>query len=123
MSAHHDERRCALVHAETGTEAWRNAARHQLHAPADHADFYTLTGEAVTTLNALDDLFRILAEQVAGYPVGRRLYDDTGETDPTDRLRHAVAELHAAGDALHDAQRAANAFWSAIGHIGVEARP
>ena len=54
---------------------------------------------------------------------GRRLYDDAGDTDPTDRLRHAVAELDAARDALHDAQRLANAFWSAIGHIGVEARP
>jgi hypothetical protein len=71
----------------------------------------------------VDDLFGILAEQVTGYPAGRRLYDDTGETDPTDRLRHAVAELDAARNALHSAQRAANAFWSAIGHIGVEAQP
>ncbi len=118
-----DDRPPAVSYAEAGAEAWRAAARHQLRAPADHGDFYALAGCAVTTLHALDDLFHLLREQVAGYAAGRAVYDDTGHTPPRERLTEAAAEIDATRSGLHHAQRAANRFWSAIGHIGVEAGP
>jgi hypothetical protein len=123
MIAARDEQPSAVTYAESGAEAWRAAARHQLGAPADHADFYALAGCAVTALHALDDLFQVLGEQVAGYAAGRTVYDDTGHTTPRERLAEAAAEIDATRSGLHQAQSAANRFWSAIGHIGVEARP
>jgi hypothetical protein len=123
MIATQDEQAPAVKYAEAGAEAWRAAARHQLRAPVDHSDFYALAGHAVTTLHALDDLFRLLHGQVAGYAAGRAVYDDTGNTTPRERLAEAAAEIDAARTELNQAQRAANRFWSAIGHIGVEAGP
>jgi hypothetical protein len=38
-------------------------------------------------------------------------------------LAEAAAEIKATRTGLHRAQQAANRFWSAIGHIGVEAGP
>ncbi len=123
MNALDDQRSPALMQAETGTEAWRTAARHQIRAAADHADFYALAGAAVITLHALDDLFGILGTQLAEYATGRPVYDDTGEIDPVERLRQARAEIEATRHGLRRAERAANGFWSAIGHIGIEAQP
>jgi hypothetical protein len=123
VSALDDQRPAALAHAETVAEAWRTAVRHQLRAPADHAEFYALAGAAVLTLHALDDLFGILGTQVAKYATGRPVYDDSGEIDPLERLHQARAEINATRRGLHRAVRAANGFWSAIGHIGIEALP
>jgi hypothetical protein len=123
VSARDNARTPALAQAETGAEAWRTAVRHQLRAPGVHADFYALAGAAVLTLHALDDLFRILDTQVAGYATGRPVYDDTGEIHPVERLHQARAEIDATRHGLHRAERAANGFWSAIGHIGIEAQP
>jgi hypothetical protein len=123
MSALDDEPAAALAQAEIGADAWRAPVRHQLRAPADHTDYYAPAGTAVLTLHALDDLSGILGTQVAEYATGRRVYDDTGEIDPLERLRQARAEIDATRDALHRAEHAANGFWSAIGHIGIEAQP
>lgn len=113
----------AVAHAEAGAEAWRAAGRHQLRAEADHADFYALAGEVVTTLAALDDLLRVLRSQVAGYAEGRPVYDDTGQVSVVRRLQGAVSAIEAAQTRLAQAHEAVNEFWSAIGHIGVEVQP
>lgn len=118
-----DEPAPAVAHAEAGTDAWRAAARHQLPATADHADFYALACEVVTTLGALDDLFRVLRSQVAGYAQGRSVYDDTGRVSATRRLQQAVSAIEATQTRLAQTYEAANEFWSAIGHIGVEVQP
>jgi hypothetical protein len=110
----------AAVRAEVGAEAWEDAVRLQRWAHPDHTEFYALAGEVVRTLYALDDLARVLGRQVAGYAQGRSVYDDTREVDPQARLTDAVAELAQLSNALVVGERAANRFWSAIGHIGVD---
>lgn len=114
-----DTRPAALVRAEVGTESWREAVRRQRSATLDHADFYALAGEIVTTLHALDDLAKLLGEQIVRYPQGRTLYDDTRDVDPLVRLDDAAAAIHAARRAIVTASHAANRFWSLLGHIGV----
>jgi hypothetical protein len=114
--------------AETGTSGWEDAVRLQRWAAPDHADFYVLGGEIVSTLYALEDLARVLARQVDGYAdtqAQRRrvVYDDTRKKDPRRRLVEAVAELDVLVDHLWRAERAANAFWSQIGHVGTELAP
>jgi len=116
-----DKRPAALVRAEVATESWREAVRRQQSSTLDHADFYALAGEIVTTLHALDDLAKLLGEQVVRYPQGRNLYDDTRTVDPLVRLDDAAAEIHTARRAIVTAAHAANRFWSLIGHIGVTA--
>jgi hypothetical protein len=110
----------AVTRANAGAAAWEDAVRLQRWAAPDHAEFYALAGEVVRTLWALDDLARVLGRQVSGYGRGRAVYDDTHEVDPQARLTDAVAELAQLSNALVVAERAANRFWSAIGHIGVE---
>lgn len=109
----------ALIAAEAGAEHWRAAAIEQRRAPLDHADFYVLAGEIVQALRALEELARLLADQVPAYRVGRRLYDDEGRR-PADRLSEATAELLRLRGHVEAAERAANAFWSEIGHVGVK---
>ena len=118
-----DERPPALRNADTAATAWAETVQHQLHATPRHADFYALAGEVVATLNAVDDLTVVLARQVGSYGQGRTLYDDTRTVDPADRLADAVDCLHRVHDALGTTAVAANEFWSAIGHIGVEVAP
>jgi hypothetical protein len=110
----------AAGRAETGTAAWEDAVRLQRWATPDHADFYALGCEIVATLHGLEDLARVLRGQVAGYGTGRAVYDDTRQYDPRQRLADAATNLEILADALGSAERAANAFWSGIGHIGVE---
>lgn len=109
----------AVQHAEAGADSWRSAVLSQRTGAVDHADIYALAGSVVDVLRALDDLSGLLAVQVGRYGVGRRVYDDEGR-DPADRLMGAVAHLREARAALGSADAAVNAFWSAIGHIGVE---
>ena len=118
-----DESALAVARAEAASEAWRAAARHQRDAVADHADFYALAGEVTTTLRALDDLFRVLRRQVGGYGGGRCLYDDTGRISAVGRLQEAVSAIEGAQTRLAEADQLVNAFWSAIGHIGVRHAP
>ncbi len=118
-----DERLRALRSADTAATAWAETVQHQLHAPARHADFYALAGEMVATLYALDDLSVLLIGQVGSYGEGRTLYDDTRTVDPAYRLVEAVGCLSAVRAGLASTATAANAFWSAIGHIGVEVTP
>ncbi len=113
----------AVTRAEAGSEAWRAAARHQRNAEPDHADFYALGGEVVTTLRALDDLFGVLRRQVGGYGEVRCLYDDTGRISAVGRLQEAVSAIEVAQTRLAETDQLVNAFWSAIGHIGVRHAP
>ena len=118
-----DERPPALRSADTAATSWARTVEHQQQAPSRHADFYALAGEMVATLYALDDLTVVLARQVGGYGHGRALYDDTRTTDPAVRLAEAVARLRGMRAGLATTSAEANAFWSAIGHIGVEVAP
>ncbi|MBN9102333.1 MAG: hypothetical protein J0I49_30175 [Pseudonocardia sp.] len=117
-----DGRSHAVRRAVAGAEAWREVVHAQRVATPDHADFYALAGEMVETLRVLDSLVGVLAGQVAGYGGGRAVYDDEG-ADPACRLRSAVLALVVTRDELAQGERAANEFWSAIGHIGVETGP
>ena len=110
----------AAARAETGTVAWEDAVRLQRWAPLDHADFYALACEIVATLHGLEDLARVLRRQVAGYGSGRAVYDDTRQRHPQHRLAQAASDLDILADQLLSAERTANAFWSGIGHIGVD---
>jgi hypothetical protein len=107
----------ATSFASDGASAWRKAVHAQLAAPPAHGDFYALAADVVDTLRAFDGLLGVLARQVAGYADGRELYDDSG-ADPSDRLRTAGQHLATVRRHLTEAERAANEFWSAIGHIG-----
>lgn len=112
----------AVGHAEAGAAAWRAAVVVQRSATPDHAEFYEFAGHLVDTLRALDELGGVLGRQMAGYAEGRRLYDDEGG-DPRARLRAAGLHLAVVRQCAAEAERAANEFWSAISHIGVEVRP
>ena len=116
-----DERPRALRSAETAAAAWTETVEHQQDATPRHADFYALAGEIVATLYALDDLSVVLAHQVGGYGEGRALrrHPHRRSGRPPRRGRGMPAR-RACG--LGPAA-AANDFWSAIGHIGVEATP
>ena len=118
-----DERPHALRSAETAATAWAETVEHQQQATPRHADFYALAGEVVATLYALDDLTVVLAAQVGRYGEGRLLYDDTRTVDPAARLAEASGACASCAPASAAATTAANEFWSAIGHIGVEESP
>ncbi|MCD2197685.1 hypothetical protein LQ327_30370 [Actinomycetospora endophytica] len=114
--------RPAVAGAETAARWWRTAvaAQRAVRAEAlEHADFYDLAAEMVTTLRALEDLTELLARQVGGYRAGRALRDDTG-CDPRARLVRATGALSALRIALATAVAEGERFWSAIGHIGLE---
>ncbi len=118
-----DERPPAVRSADAAATVWAEAVRHQQSAPASHADFYALAAHLVATLYALDDVAVLLSSQVGCYGQDRTLYDDTRTLDAADRLADAVDCLHRVHDALETTAVAANEFWSAIGHIGVEVAP
>lgn len=121
MNGTDEQRSPALDRAAEGTDGWEQAVRHQRHATPDHADFYALAGEIVTTLHTLDDLTEILVGQVGGYAAqGRSVYDDTRTVNPAARLGEATALLRDTRTGVRAAALAANRFWSAIAHIGTE---
>lgn len=107
----------ATSYASEGANAWRQAVHAQISAPATHSDFYALAADLVDNLRSFDGLLGVLARQVRGYANGRELYDDA-DVDPQERLQVAGQHLAAARQRLAEAERAANEFWSAIGHIG-----
>ncbi len=112
--------------ADDAGEAWRAVARRLLDDPADHAVMYSVIAEIVGTLDSLADVAGVLARQTAGYhvrPAGSEVYDDTGSTDPRERLRVATAHLQLLGRDLAGARVPANHAWSAVGHIGVRDIP
>lgn len=108
--------------AERGTDAWKTAVTTQQAAPPDHGDFYTLCGELVGTLRALEQLAGVLFRQVDGYGEGRELRDDAGG-DPAFRLSAAVGRLGALGPPLSHAEWVAEQAWSEVGHIGLVEPP
>jgi hypothetical protein len=116
MSA--DIRPPAVAAAQRGAGAWRDAVHAQLAATPDHGDFFDIACELVQTLRSLESLAGVLGRHVAGYGQGRVLRDDAGE-DPANRL--AEASHHASNLAKHlaAAERTANQFWSAVGHIAI----
>ena len=119
-----DTRAPTVVAAETGTQAWESAVRHQQHATGDHSDFYALAGEIVLSLSAMRSLVAVLRRHTIGYQEMPGVYDDSrdlpGAVDPLVRLTRAAHALAELGDVLDAANRPGNAYWSAIGHIGVE---
>jgi hypothetical protein len=123
-----DDRPEAVRQADKGARAWRAVVHAQQSATPDHADFYALAAELVDTLSSIGSLAGVLARQVEVYaerqPVGERVYDDSRTVDPVVRLGEAAEHLRAVGDVVgDDAVRSVNAFWNAIGHIGVEDVP
>lgn len=108
----------AVLHAEQGATAWQAAADYQAGATPDHAAFYSLTGDLVDTLRSLNAITWTLAIHTGRYGQGRELYDDEG-ANPDHRLRAAVLALEETRRRLAQAERAANHYWSAIGHIGI----
>ena len=116
-----DQVKTSAEHADAGTEAWQAAAGTQSWASSRHEDFYALAGEITRTLYALDDVASTLARQTENYGTGREIYDDTRTANPYARLGAAVEHLEQLRGHLDAAQREANGYWSAIGHIGVGA--
>jgi hypothetical protein len=114
----YDERSPAVQHAATGAQAWRAAVHAQQATEPVHADFYALAGDLVDTLRSLDALVAVLTRQAGTYGTGREVYDDEN-ANPAHRLRSAVLALVQVRHELSEAERSANRFFSAIGHIGV----
>lgn len=114
----HDDRSPAVQHAATGAQAWRAAVHAQQAAEPGHADFDALAGDLVDTLRSLDTLVAVLTRQTGTYGIGREVYDDEN-ANPAHRLRSAVLALVQARHEMSEAERSANRFFSAIGHIGV----
>lgn len=108
----------ATHEANVGTDAWKTAVRLQQAAPPNHSDFYTLCGELMETLRALEQLAWLLAGQVENYGQGRVLRDDEGE-DPATRLAMAAAQVSELGRLLDQADCVAGQAWSEVGHIGL----
>ncbi len=106
--------------ATRGTEGWRDAERLQRWAAADHTDFYTLAGELSETLHALHGLAITLRSQVSTYAAHHHVCDDTRSYDPHERLNDAARSLSLLSELLVRAQRRAEEYHSAIGHIGTE---
>jgi len=119
---HHDtdDRPEAVREAAAGAKAWRAAVRAPRMAEPDHADFYAMAADIVDTLAALAGLAEVLGRQVARYGDTRPVYDDTRVFDPRERLDLAALDLNALASRLHGADRVVNAFWSRIGHIGID---
>jgi hypothetical protein len=116
------DERPAVAQAEQAADAWQAAVGGQRYSTADHSDFYALAAAMVSTLHSLDDIAGVLRRQVSGYARRPDLYDDTRQIDPADRLMQACNELTVVRTALVTAAGAANRFWSAVGHIGIEAQ-
>lgn len=125
MSRHEDG--AAVRAAEVGAQAWRQVVHEQGSAAPDHSDFYELAAHLVDTLRALNAVAAVLAGQVEGYAdglgAGRQVYDDSRVVDPRQRLATAARHARDLAQAAAQAEMDANAFWSAISHIGVEVTP
>lgn len=108
---------------EQVTESLRAVVRQQA-ADLDpaHEDFYTW-GWALSDLTAYtQDAGRVLMRQVAAYG-DRRLLRDDDDADPNERLLEARRFLDQMAAALAEANVAARAFHSSIGHIAVAVDP
>ena len=123
MKGHEGLEDCrALEEAAEGFLCWRAALLAQRDAAADHGHFYDLGWQLVDTLRVLEEFTRVLVGQVEGYGKGRDVLDDEG-ADPHTRLELAAAQLRETRGLLARAERAANAYWSAISHIGTRVQP
>lgn len=124
MNTHPDDARPpALRQAAIGEQAWLAAAEEQLAARPNHSDFYALAGHLSPTLYTLMHLASTLRGQVSAYGDDRPIYDDTRAVDPHIRLSRAAEHLAQLRDALADAHRHTESYWSEISHIGVGVTP
>ena len=114
--------RPAVTAAATAAHWWHaatSAQRAVRREALEHADFYDLAAEMVTTLRSLEGLAEVLAGQVGSYGNGRVLRDDSG-ADPRARLVRAVGEVTALRVSLCGAVADGERFWSVVGHIGLD---
>lgn len=112
----------ASEQAERARDLWEEAVRIERTADPEHGAWYRIAGEMVGTLRALQSMASLLGDRVARYDEDQVLRDDEGH-DPAARLlecNNLLLELEAV---LVSADSAANAFWSSVGHIGVEVQP
>lgn len=105
--------------AETARDGWEEVVRTERAADPDHGEWYGIAGEMVGTLRAVEDLARLLEQRVARYGDDRILRDDEGLA-PSRRITACVELLAELQASVSSAERSANEFWSAIGHVGVE---
>lgn len=91
-------------------------------ADPEHGEWYRIAGEMVGTLRALQGMASLLRDRVTRYDEDRIVRDDEGR-DPAARLDECNAQLIELEAVLVSADSAANAFWSSVGHVGVEVQP
>lgn len=111
--------------ALAGAQWWDlavQAARATPRDAIDHADLYDLAAELVATLRSLEDLATVIARSSRAYAERDDLRDDE-DADPQLRLATAADGATATRSAIAAAISPANAFWSAIGHIGRQHDP
>lgn len=98
-------------------------SRQQQDGDPTHEHFY-VWGWALSELTMrTQDAGRVLSRQVSDYGSRRILRDDEDGRDPAARLQEASEHLQEMVAALDRANRAARAYHSAIGHIGVQVDP
>ncbi len=107
-----------LDHAANATQSWRSAARAIQVERLDHGDMYALGSELVETLRAVEEVSRVLSDQVRRHGDGKVLRDDAGG-DPVERLTEGHDCLLVAGRRLRSAEELVQRYWSEIGHIGL----
>lgn len=96
--------------------------RQQQDGDPAHEDFYTWGWALSELTQRTQDAGRVLMRQVPRYGDRRVLRDDEGG-DPAMRLQEARDHLDQMAAALAQANAAARAYHSAIGHIAVEVDP
>lgn len=112
----------AVELAGAARDSWEEAVRVERTADPDHGEWYSIGGELLGTLRAVEDMTRLLSQRITRYGDDRILRDDEGQ-DPEQRITEAVEELAALSGHLWAAGESANVFWSAIGHVAVEVQP
>lgn len=75
----------------SANDSWTLVEQLQDQLEPDHEDFAAYAAQVVTTLQALQDLTRVLETQVRGYPRNRILADAQGR-DPAYRIIDSVAQ-------------------------------
>lgn len=117
-----DDESVASYQAGRARDLWEEAVRIERTADPEHGTWYAIAGEMVGTLQALQSMTTLIANRLASYDEGRTVLDDEGR-DPAARLDECNAQLTELEAILLSADSAANAFWSSVGHVGVEVAP
>lgn len=117
-----DDESMASFQAGRARDLWEEAVRIERTADPEHGAWYTIAGEMVGTLRALQSMTTLIADRLASYDEDRILRDDEGH-EPAARLDECNARLTELEAILGSADSAADAFWSSVGHVGVEVAP